>query len=265
MKVAIVQMCSGADPYENLLVIDAFVREAQERDADLVCFPENVFYRGPKKSEDFDRSEICLSLSSDDQLQPTHEFARALSEIMQGWSIAVSLGSVLECSAGAEHPFNTHLLRTADGRLVAYRKMHLFAFRGRHVHYDEARDVLPGTSPLDTSVGGVKVGLSICYDLRFPELFRELILGRGAQVLLVPAAFARETGEAHWHALLRARAIENHAFVVASGQTGFHLDSRGQHCECYGHSVIYGPWGETVAEFGREEEGLLVADRDMEA
>jgi len=265
MKIGLVQMCSGTDPMENLLVVDAFVKEAADRGADLVCFPENVFYRGPKKSESFDRREICLSFDENGQLVGTTDFSRALAEIMSDWRVAVSLGSTLECRGDVEHPYNAHLLRLADGRVVVYRKQHLFAFRGRQVHYEEARDISPGDGVRCESIRGVKIGLSICYDLRFPELFREMVLGRGAQVLLIPAAFARETGEAHWHTLLRARAIENQAFVVASGQFGCHTDSRGQVCECYGNSVIYGPWGECVAELAGSEEGLLVADLDFEA
>lgn len=265
MKIALVQMCSGADPMENLLVVDAFVQEATERGADLVCFPENVFYRGPKTSENFDRKEICLAFSESGELLPDREFARALAEMMQGWTVAVSLGSTLECRGDVAHPYNAHLLRKADGTVIVYRKQHLFAFRGRQAQYEESRDISPGDTVRCVDVAGVRVGMSICYDLRFPELFREMVLGEGARVLLVPAAFAQETGEAHWNTLLRARAIENQSFVVASGQFGFHTDSRGQLCQCYGNSVIYGPWGETLAELPGSEEGLLVAELDLSA
>jgi nitrilase len=265
MKVALVQMCSGADPMENLLTVDAFVQEAMEREADLVCFPENVFYRGPKISDTFDRKDICLSFARDGRLKTENEFSRALAEIMEGWKTAVSLGSTLECRGGEEHPYNAHVLRDKHGKITVYRKQHLFAFKGRHAHYEEARDISPGDTVECAEIIGVKTGLSICFDLRFPELFREMVLGRGAQVLLIPAAFAQETGEAHWHTLLRARAIESQAFVVASGQFGFHQDSRGQNCQCYGNSLIYGPWGETVAELPGSEEGLLVAELDLKA
>ena len=265
MKIGLVQMCSSADPMENLLVVDAFVKEATDRGADLVCFPENVFYRGPKVSEAFDRKEISLSFENGNKLNTDREFSKALSEIMEGWTIAVSLGSVLECRGDVNHPYNSHVLRTKDGQLTVYRKQHLFAFKGRDAQYEEARDISPGDNVECVDVGGVKVGLSICFDVRFPELFREMVLGRGAQVLLIPAAFAQETGEAHWHTLLRARAIESQSFVVASGQFGFHQDSRGQNCQCYGNSLVYGPWGEMLAELPGAEEGLLVADLDMRA
>lgn len=266
MKVAIVQMCSGRDPFENLLLVNDFVLEATERGAELVCFPENVFYRGPKACEVFDRSDICLDFSERGELLKTHEFSQALSEMMAGWSVAVSLGSLLEKHGAGSHPYNSHLLAHPLGAsTTVYRKQHLFAFKGRQAHYDESKDISPGDFVRTVDVGDVRVGLSICFDLRFPELFREMVLGQGAQVLLVPAAFARETGEAHWHTLLRARAIENQSFVVASGQSGNHTDSRGQLCECYGNSLIYGPWGELVAELPGDEEGLLVADLDVEA
>lgn len=265
MKIGLVQMCSGADPMENLLVVDAFVKEAADRGADLVCFPENVFYRGPKKSETFDRKDVCLSFDESCTLKQSNEFSRALGELMSGWNIAVSLGSTLECRGDEAHPYNTHVLREANGKITVYRKQHLFAFQGRDVQYEESKDISHGDTVHCVDIGGVKVGMSICYDLRFPELFREMVLGRGAQVLLIPAAFAQETGEAHWHTLLRARAIENQSFVVASGQFGCHTDSRGQLCRCFGNSLIYGPWGELVAELAGSEEGILVADLDFEA
>ncbi|MEO5667139.1 MAG: nitrilase-related carbon-nitrogen hydrolase [Bdellovibrionota bacterium] len=265
MKVGLVQMCSGSDPIENLLVVDSYIKEATDRGADLVCFPENVFYRGPKESPTFSRKEICLSFDEAGKLVAKTEFAQALSEIMSGWDVAVSLGSTLECRGDVAHPYNAHLLRKADGTISVYRKQHLFAFKGRTANYEESKDISPGDNVRCEEIKGIKVGMSICYDVRFPELFREMVLGRGAQVLLIPAAFATETGEAHWHTLLRARAIENQAFVVASGQFGCHTDSRGQLCECYGNSIVYGPWGETVAELAGSEEGLLVVDLDFEA
>ena len=265
MKIGLVQMCSTDDPMENLLTVDAYVREATERGADLVCFPENVFYRGPKKSATFDRKDICLSFGDGGELNLDREFATALSEFMASWKIAVSLGSTLECRGDVAHPYNAHLLRKANGEIIVYRKQHLFAFRGKSANYEESKDISPGDRVHCEEIAGVKVGLSICFDVRFPELFREMVLGRGAKVLLIPAAFAQETGEAHWHTLLRARAIENQAFVVASGQFGTHTDSRGQVCQCYGNSIVYGPWGETVAELADSEEGILVAELDLEA
>jgi len=266
IKIAMVQMCSSDDPFENLLLVNDFVLEAQSQGASLVCFPENVFYRGPKKKEGFDRSHLYLSLDEKGQLETSSEFSRALKTFAESWQIAVSLGSVLELREDPEMPYNSHFFVYPKGeKILSYRKVHLFKFHGSETLYEESRDIHPGESVLSVDLNGLKVGLSICFDLRFPELFRKLVLLDGAQLLLIPAAFAAETGRAHWHTLLRARSIENQSYVVASAQWGKHHDSRMQSCECYGHAVSYGPWGESLAELPEQGDALVCVSLDLSA
>jgi predicted amidohydrolase len=266
LRVALVQMCSGDNPFENLALVNDFVQEACEQGADLVCFPENVFYRGPKKREGFDRTELFLSLSDNHRLELNSDFSKALYELMQNWPIAVSLGSVLELSEDPQMPYNSHFFVYPKGeKILSYRKIHLFEFHGNEAFYNESRDIRPGSQTLGVEWKGVNIGLSICFDLRFPELFRELALRRASQVFLIPAAFASETGRAHWHTLLRARAIENQVYVLASAQWGPHLDSKMQSCSCYGHALAYSPWGDSLAEAPERGDFLLCVDLDLQA
>lgn len=267
MKIAFVQMCSGADPFENLLMVNDFVNEAHASGAELVCFPENVFYRGPKKTPQFDRLDICLSLNSKAQLEESNEFSKQLLEFAKEWPVGVSLGSVLELREDPLLPYNSHFfIYPFAERIVSYQKIHLFKFNGKDIFYEESKDVFPGTEIKSVEYSSLKIGLSICFDLRFPELFRHLVLKEGANILLVPAAFAWETGKDHWHALLRARAIENQAYVVAAAQWGEHVDSRGQRCVCFGEAVAYGPWGEVLFQASDKGDAVsyLIVDKDSQ-
>ena len=143
-------------------------------------------------------------------------------------------------------------------RVARYDKIHLFRFTHGSEDYDEARTIRPGTDPqvLDAPLG--KVGLSICYDVRFPELYRRLVKDRGAEVLLVPAAFTAHTGAAHWHLLLRARAVENLAFVIAPAQGGVHENAR----RTWGHSMVVDPWGAVLAQREEPGAGVVLATLD---
>jgi predicted amidohydrolase len=156
--------------------------------------------------------------------------------------------------------YNTSLVFDRDGELAAtYRKIHLYDVEipGR-VSYQESRSVAPGTEPVAIDIEGVRLGLSICYDLRFPELYRRLAIA-GARVLAVPAAFMMHTGRDHWEVLLRARAIENQCYVVAAGQIGDHDPGR----TCYGRSMVIDPWGTVLAQ-APDTVGVVVADLDPE-
>ena len=250
MKMSVVQMRSSSDGYENLLLVDDFVREAAEQGSELVCFPENVFYRGPKTKPGFSREDAHLMLGNDQKIARTTDFARELKRRLEDWPISVSLGSVLELASpeGQGLPTNSHWFCSPQKAIVSYAKIHLFDFAGTVESYHESRDVKAGSRPITAQLGGLCFGLSICFDLRFAELYRQMTLEMGAQVLLVPSAFTKETGRAHWHTLLRARAIENLSYVVAPAQWGAHKNAKGNSLECYGHSVAYDPWGNLICE-----------------
>lgn len=261
MKIACVQMRSSDDPLENLLLVDAFVKEAEDLGADVICFPENVFYRGPKKRGEWTREDLYLSFQDGKlNLSKTisNDFAECFHDISQNWKIGVSLGSIIEKSDFAL-PFNTHVFWDPDrAEFYLYRKMHLFHFEGEAARYEESRDFSPGTARNSFEFRGVRIGMSICFDLRFPELFREYAIEDHVQLLLVPSAFASETGRLHWHPLLQARAIENQCYVVAAAQWGAHQDSRGQLCECYGHGLVVGPWGDCRVDLGPRGDAFEV-------
>jgi predicted amidohydrolase len=252
-RYAVVQMRSGSDVWENLALIDAFVSEAEIAGATAVFFPENALFRGPSNLRD---SAI---------LAPGTEVFEALRALSQSWKMTVFLGSVLERSEELGRPYNC-TLRMGLGRMdFLYRKIHLFDFVGEQAVYRESERVSPGDEVACVAVDGTMVGLSICFDLRFPELYRRLALKGGAKVFNIPAAFTFETGLAHWHSLLRARAIENLAFVMAPAQWGEHVDSGGGLRRCFGHSLFYSPWGELLAEAPADGDALLICDLDLAA
>lgn len=261
LRVGVAQLRSSDDVWENLLQLMTFVQDAKDKDLDVLCFPENLFYRGPKKGAE---REDVLEIGSDGLLKPTSAFARELSEVFAHLPCALSLGSVLQTSENSSKPYNSHWLVRPRGEksyeIAAYQKIHLFDFQGAHSTYRESDDYSPGEMPRVANLETWNLGLSICYDLRFPELFRTYSLDQKVDLLLIPAAFTRETGEAHWHTLLRARAIENQVFVVASGQWGAHQGADGLDRFCYGHSLVYDPWGELLAEAPAEGDALLVVD-----
>lgn len=270
MKVGIVQMCSGQDPWLNLWQVQDFVEEAVAKGCDLVCFPENVFYRGPKKVSGFSRDEIFLELV-DHRLAPNNPFSRSLADFISGWPIAVSLGSVLQKTSTdplpapfRENPHNSHWMVHPGGYIESYHKIHLFNYESDAGTYEESADVVPGTQPTAVRCGEYRIGLSICYDLRFPELYRVLTLKHKTEVLLVPAAFTRQTGAAHWHSLLRARAIENLSYVIAPAQWGPHTNTKGQNLWTYGHALAYDPWGELIIDGPAEGDALLTVDLSKE-
>ena len=255
--IAAVQLNGSSDVERNLAVTEALVRRAAAAGAVFVATPEATTYLGPH-----DR-KVALSEPVDG---PTH---RRLGHLAAELGIGLLVGSVAErCEdpALAGDPprrcYNTALLFGPDGSLqAAYRKLHLFDVdlsEQGGVRFFESDRTVPGEELVvaDTPVG--RLGLSICYDLRFPEVYRGLC-DRGATVLAVPSAFTLMTGKDHWHALLRARAIENQAWVVAPAQWGSH-DDKGLR-RSYGHSVIIDPWGTVVAECG-DGEGICLAELD---
>lgn len=268
MRIGIAQMKSTDDPWENLFMVQTFHQEAVERKVDLLCFPENTFFRGPRTGGSYARSESHVSVTrqSDHSIKINRDgqFAEEMDDFFKQIKMPLSLGSVLEVSGNNEKPANSHWIVFPEGNITSYQKIHLFDYASTENQYRESDDVIAGKEVVSTLIKGVKTGLSICFDLRFSELYRNLTLHHKTQLLLIPAAFTSETGEKHWHALLRARAIENLSYVVAAGQWGSHKNAKGTELFCYGHSLIYDPWGDVVTEAPGKGDCLVVADLDFE-
>jgi deaminated glutathione amidase len=244
LSVAAVQLQSQADVTQNLERARELVRRAARRGAELVLLPENFAFFGAEA----EKRGVAEPLG-------TGPIAAALADMARENSVYVVGGGFPEQSTDPDRPHNTALVVGPDGeQLAAYRKIHLFDVElGAGGSYSESAATSAGSAPVLVDVAGFKLGLSICYDLRFPELYRALS-EQGADALLVPAAFTLHTGKDHWHVLLRARAIEAQAFVVAAAQYGAHPHGR----QTYGHSLIVDPWGTVIAE-ASDGPGLVCA------
>jgi predicted amidohydrolase len=245
LRAAAVQLNSNGDKARNLAAAERLVRAAAADGAALVALPEkwNLLAAG---------EELLAGAETLDG--PSLEAAR-------GWArdLGVNLlaGSVAERGEG-EKAYNTSVVIGADGEdLAVYRKIHMFDVDAGGVSYRESEHEAPGAEVVTAPLGGLIAGLSVCYDLRFPELFRILAV-RGARLLLVPSAFTSATGRDHWEVLLRARAIENQAFVLAPNQVG----TAPPHFDSFGHSAIVDPWGAVLA-LAPDGEGFVAADLDL--
>jgi nitrilase len=251
MKVAAIQMVSGVSVEGNLAAARASIEQAAAAGAQLAVLPEYFCTMGHKDS---DKLAVRERFGSG----PIQSFLR---DTARDVGIAV-VGGTLPLDAGDDlHVRNTSLAFSREGELLArYDKIHLFKFENGRERYDEARVIEAGSEPVAftlTSRDGRawRIGMSVCYDLRFPELYRRL----AADVLLVPSAFTYVTGQAHWELLLRARAVENLAYVIAPAQGGTHENGR----RTWGHSMVVDPWGVVLAQ--REEgAGVVLADLDAE-
>ncbi len=248
MRVAAVQMTSTEDRTLNLKKAIDWIEEAVQHKADLIAFPEHFSYLT------MDNNPIPFTES-------THgELVSSFCSLAQKFSIHILLGSFAEKINASSKTYNTSVFIDSTGIVLgSYRKIHLFDYQGRSGQvYHESHLVVPGDRPVifDTNFG--KVGIAICYDLRFPELFRQLAL-RGARILFLPSAFTMNTGKDHWEILLRARAIENQVYIVAPNQWGLHSEGR----ESYGNSMILDPWGRMLA-CADDLEGVIYADLDFD-
>jgi predicted amidohydrolase len=246
--VAAVQMTSTDDRDKNLALAEYMTRRAVDSGASLVAFPENFAYIRPEN----ERGRYSEGLDG--------ELVGRLRGLATELACYLLAGSIPERIPKSRKIHNTSVLIGPTGEVLAlYRKIHLFDVRmpGRVV-FEESKAVVPGREPVVVDTPLARFGMSICYDLRFPELYRRLAL-RGAQVLLVPSAFTAYTGRSHWMTLLRARAIENQCWVVAPAQVGFHSPAR----ESFGHTAIIDPWGEVVGllEAG---EGIVTSEIDLD-
>jgi predicted amidohydrolase len=249
LVAAVCQMRSTSDGAGNLRQAEELVRAAAASGATFVATPENTNHLGPHAEK------VRLAESLDG---PCCElFSRLAAEL----SITLLLGSFNEKSPVKGRCFNSSVLFGPSGaRLAVYRKIHLFDVDvPGGVSFRESATVAPGTDVVVTETAFGAMGLSICYDLRFGELYRALV-ARGATVLTIPSAFTATTGKAHWEILVRARAIESQAFVIAPGQHGEHGDSGLR--ESHGHSMIVDPWGRILAEIP-DGVGIAVATLDL--
>jgi nitrilase len=249
-KVAAIQMTSGHVVTDNLAAAGKLLREAKEAGADIACLPENFSYIGLKDADK-------LGVAEADGVGPIQQFLSTTARELKLWILG---GTTVIKGDTATRVANSSLLIDDHGKRVArYDKIHLFdvAIPGRDEKYLESTHVTPGRKVVvaDTPVG--KLGLSVCYDMRFPELYRELV-SQGAEWLAMPAAFTVPTGRAHWETLLRARAIENLCYVVAPAQTGTHTSGR----ETYGDSLIVDYWGQVLARLPKGS-GVITADIDL--
>ena len=251
MRIALIQMVSGADLPANLRAAREALTQAAGQGADLAVLPEYFCLFGQR---DTDKLAIAE--------EPGHgPIQNAIAEAAQRLGLAVVAGTLPLRTADPARVSNTCLVYGADGDCLArYDKIHLFRFDNGREAYDESRVLLAGREPvtvdLRTRAGDRwRVGLSVCYDLRFPELYRRLAAD-GADLLLAPSAFTHTTGEAHWELLLRARAVENLAYLAAAAQGGAHANGR----RTWGHSAVIDPWGHILACRDASGPGVVIAD-----
>ena len=245
MRIAVAQQTSTPDTEANLAWMEERIAEAAAGGARLVAFPENAPFMGPEAAR----------LAAPEMVDGPA--MRRVAAAARAHGIGVVVGSFAEKGPDAGHTYNTSLFFDDSGQLLAtYRKMHLFDVTvSSDTVYRESASVAAGEpAPVVVEFEDWRFGLSICYDLRFPELYRALSAA-GEEVLFVPAAFTVRTGMAHWHLLLRARAVENLAYVVAPAQVGTHFGTR----ETYGHALVVAPWGEVIAE-AEGGAGLIFAE-----
>jgi predicted amidohydrolase len=248
IKVACVQMRSGTDVAENIAAASALIRQAAAEGAELIATPEMTTLLERKQGVVWEQS---VAEGDDPGLA-------AFSELAKELAVTLLIGS-MAIRAEAGKCANRSFLIGPDGEVVSrYDKIHMFDVQLNAGNiYRESDSYAAGGEAVVADLPNAKLGLTICYDVRFPELFRQLAMA-GAQIIAVPAAFTRITGEAHWHILLRARAIETGCFVIAPAQGGKHQDGR----ETFGHSLIIDPWGEVLAE-GGIEPGVVHATLDL--
>ena len=250
LRVACVQLNTRDDVAANVRAALELVEAAADQGARLIALPETWAFKG--------RREGIVATAE----TPDGPSNRALAAVAARRGVWLLAGSVYEPASGGLVANVSALFDPAGDLRAVYRKIHLFDVTTATARYEESDEVAPGgeivTADIDDADGtSVRLGLSICYDLRFPGLYTTLAL-RGARILCVPSAFTAHTGAAHWEVLLRARAIENGCFVVAPDQVGEHLPGR----DCFGHSMIVDPWGAVLAQV-EDGVGICVAELDL--
>ncbi|MEO1491549.1 MAG: carbon-nitrogen hydrolase family protein [Pseudomonadota bacterium] len=254
MRAALVQLNASDDPEANLPVTEQYVREAAAGGADLVLTPEVTNIVSASRTR---QNEVLREEAED----PTLARMRAVTAELGIW---LSLGSLALKSGDPDGRFvNRQFLIGPDGEIAArYDKIHMFDVElGGEESYRESAGYRPGEAATTADLPSARLGLTTCYDMRFPALYRALA-EHGAEVLTAPSAFTVPTGRAHWHVLLRARAIETGCFVLAAAQCGTHAATRGRVRQTYGHSLAVDPWGTVIGEAG-ETPGVTFAEIDL--
>jgi predicted amidohydrolase len=255
MKAALLQLTSSDDPAENLATTTALIAEAAAQGAGFVLTPEVTNC----VSQDRAHQQAVLCLEDDD---PTLAGLRAAATLYSVW---LSIGSLALKTGDSDGRFaNRSFLIDPAGRIVAhYDKIHMFDVTVSETErYRESAGYRPGDRAVLAQTPFAKIGLTVCYDVRFAYLYRALARA-GAEILLVPSAFSPVTGAAHWESLLRARAIETGSYVIAAAQTGAHTARSGKPRQTYGHSLAISPWGEVLLDMG-ERPGVAMVDLDMD-
>ena len=252
MKIAALQMVSTPSVERNLAAARRLIAQAASEGAGLVALPEYFCFMGAT-----DRDKLAIAETAGDG-----PIQSALSDAAREHGVWILGGTVpIRIAGSTERVLNTTCVFAPDGTQAArYDKMHLFRYDNGRERYDEGRVLQAGERPVAFDAGALRVGLSICYDLRFPELYRALTFASGERpcdLLAVPAVFTYTTGSAHWELLLRARAVENQCYVIAAAQGGQHENGR----RTWGHSMIVDPWGEVLGVLA-EGVGVVIAELD---
>jgi deaminated glutathione amidase len=246
IKTAVIQMDSSNDKEQNIATALRLCNEAIQQKANFIALPEMFNLRLEKYSSDETESIPGPSL------MPFIDFAKTNN-------VYILAGSIAEHVPGTDRCLNTSVLIDNNGNINArYSKIHLFDVDIDNKKIEESKSYIPGKEAVLGSVFNIPVGLSICFDLRFPKLYRSYF-EKGAKILCVPASFTKTTGEAHWEMLLRARAIENQCFVIAPNQIGIGPG----HISSYGNSLIIDPWGSILSRGSSDKEEILIADLDL--
>jgi predicted amidohydrolase len=248
MWIAALQTVATPSVERNLEAARRLIAEAADQGAELVALPEYFCFMGHS-----DRDKLALAETPGDG-----PIQQMLAETAQRHKLWVVGGTLPLKTGSADRVFNACCVYSPAGQLVArYDKIHLFRYDNGRESHDEGRVLQAGSTPVGCDVGGLRLGLSICYDLRFPELYRRL-MSPACDLIAVPAAFTHTTGRVHWEVLLRARAIENQCYVIAPAQGGLHENGR----RTFGHSLIVDPWGELLS-LREEGEGVVMAELDV--
>lgn len=254
MKTAAIQLHSAHNKSENIRKAKSFVEEAAGGGARLVALPEVFTFRGMIRAEKGVKLSKTFFMERITDEIPGATIAE-FQKLASRHKIFILAGSVYERSAEPERAYNTSVLIADDGHILqTYRKIHLFNAQVGDKKYCESDYFLSGQDLQTARVGDFTVGMSVCYDIRFPEMYRDY-RQKGVDMFVIPSAFTQTTGEAHWHALVRARAIENVSYVLAPNQAGEDNMGRG----CFGHSLIVDPWGEILAEASGNREEIIYA------
>lgn len=262
VKVSLIQMCSSDDLNKNLQDAEQFIEQAAKENAAIIVLPEYFPFMGLRDKDKLQHQErfvpAHLSQNIEEPEQPIQSMLSRLAKKHGVWIIG---GSIPVQSNDDQRPFARCLVYNGEGELAGhYDKIHMFDVEvdDKHSRYCESAGTMPGKHPsvVDTPWG--KAGLSICYDLRFAELYRHYA-DKDVSLMFVPSAFTEPTGNAHWEVLLRARAIENQCFVIAAAQAGEHANGR----KTWGHSMVVDPWGRIVGEL-QQQTGVLTLDLNLD-